>query len=114
MMLDLVLTAAAFVVFIVAVFLRHIHQWSLSPPLLGLAAGVILGPEALNVLVLPADQLADTMETAARLLMAVALMAVALRYPLDQIRAKSRDVAIMLGVVLPVMVAVTATGAMAT
>ena len=110
-MLDVVLFAASLVVIVVAVLLRHLDRWSISPPLLGLLAGVLLGPEAAGVLVIPATEAVEVMQLAARLLMAVALMAIALRYPLGDLRRRAREIAVLLLIVLPVMAVVTAAGA---
>ena len=113
-MLDLVLLAAGTVVIIVAVLLRHLEQWSLSPPLLGLLAGILLGPQVLGALVIPPEDAVGIMREASRLLIAVALMAIALRYPLAELRTRARELLILLLLVLPVMAMVTAAGAVLT
>lgn len=112
--MDIVLAAAGAVAFVVAASLRHLQRWSISPPLLGLLAGMLLGPEAIDVLRLPPGQEIAIMKIAARLLLAVALMAIALRYPLAAVRARVGEVALLLAVVLPVMAAVLAAGAVST
>lgn len=110
-MVDVVLLAAGLVALVVAVFLRHLQRWSITPPLLGLVAGVLLGPQLLGVLDLPRADAIRTTELAARLLLAVALMGIALRYPLAEARSRVREVAVLLLVVLPAMAVVTAAAA---
>lgn len=110
-MLDVVLFAAGAVAVFVAAFLRHLQRWSVTPPLLGLVTGVLLGPEVMGVLVIPAGDGVHVMSVAARLLLAVALMAIALRYPVSKMRPRTGEVAVLLLLVLPVMAAVLAMGA---
>ena len=109
--LDIVLFAAGLVAVIVAMLLRHLEQWSITPPLLGLLTGTVLGPQLGDVLVLPAGEEVRIMHVAARLLLAVALMAIALRYPLNDARRRLPQVALLVLVVLPVMTGVLALGA---
>lgn len=110
-MLDIVLVAAGVVAVFVAAFLRHLQRWSITPPFLGLVTGVILGPKAFGVLVIPAGDDIHVMQIAARLLLAVALMAIALRYPVPQMRRRTGEVAVLVLLVLPLMAAILAAGA---
>lgn len=110
-MLDVVLLASGAVAVVVAVLLRHLERWSISPPFLGLMTGVLLGPEVLDVLSFPPGEDVRVLTVAARLLLAVALMAVALRYPIDAIRGRLRQVVLLIAVVLPFMAAVLIAGA---
>lgn len=110
-MIDVVLLAAGLVAIFVAAFLRHLQRWSVTPPLLGLVTGVLLGPQGIGVLVIPAGDDVHVMKIAARLLLAVALMAIALRYPVSEMRQRTREVAVLLFLVLPVMAAALAAGA---
>ena len=109
--LDIVLFAAGLVAVLVAMLLRHLEQWSITPPLLGLLTGTVLGPQLGGVLLLPAGEEVRIMQVAARLLLAVALMAIALRYPLNDVRRRVPQVALLVLVVLPVMTGVLALGA---
>jgi NhaP-type Na+/H+ or K+/H+ antiporter len=109
--LDVVLLAAGLVAVVVAAFLRHLQRWSITPPLLGLVTGIMLGPEVAGVLALPPGEDVRVMTTAARLLLAVALMAVALRFPVTDLRKVAGQVALFVLVVLPAMAAVVAAGA---
>lgn len=110
-MLDIVLLSAGVVAVFVAAFLAHLQRWSITPPLLGLVTGVLLGPQVLGVLSIPAGDDAHVMKIAARLLLAVALMAIALRYPVATARKRTGEVTVLLLVVLPVMAAIMAVAA---
>jgi NhaP-type Na+/H+ or K+/H+ antiporter len=80
-----------------------------SEPVLALAMGVVLGPEALGVLALPPlTQDTAWLHTAARLLLAISVMAVALRHPVSAARANLRPVLLLLAVAMPLMAVVTA------
>jgi NhaP-type Na+/H+ or K+/H+ antiporter len=108
--LDVALFAAGIVAVVVAVLWRHLQRWSITPPLLGLLTGVLIGPHVLGALVIPSVDRVRVMQIAARLLLAVALMAIALRYPLDDVRRRVRDVSLLILVVLPVMAGILAVG----
>lgn len=110
-MLDIVLVAAGVVAIVVAAFLRHLQRWSISPPLIGLVTGVVLGPQVIGVLVVPGGEEVQIMKIAARLLLAVALMAIALRYPVSRMRPRVGEVAVLVLLVLPIMAGVMAAGA---
>lgn len=110
-MLDVVLFAAGVVAVVVAAFLRHLERWSITPPLLGLLTGILLGPEVLGAVTIPPAEDAHVMRIAARLLLAVALMAIALRYPITQMRRRTGEVAVLVLVVLPIMAGIMAAGA---
>jgi sodium/hydrogen antiporter len=106
--LELVLAAGGLVALFVAVFFRALQRWSISPPLLGLVTGVLLGPEVLGVLSVPSGDETHVMRIAAQLLLAVALMATSLRYPISTMRARIVEVALLVVVVLPAMTVIVA------
>jgi sodium/hydrogen antiporter len=108
---DDVLLVAGLLGVLIAASARHLERWSVSPALLGLVAGVVIGPRVLDLLSIPSGEDIGVMTTAARLLLAVALMAIGLRYPIAEVRRRLREVAVLVGVVLPVMVGVVAAGA---
>jgi sodium/hydrogen antiporter len=110
--LDIVLVASGGVALVVATFFVHLERWSITPALIGLVTGVVLGPQLVGVLAIPAEDQVHVLYVAARLLLAVALMGIALRYPVSAVRARAGEVAVLLLVVLPVMAAVVAAGAM--
>lgn len=111
-MLDLLLATIGVLGVAVAASSGIIDRSPLNPPLLALALGVVLGPEVLGLVGLPGGMHHDLLHTASRLLLAVGLMAVALRYPIDAVRARLPEVTLLVLVVLPVMAAVVALGAM--
>ncbi|MFC4373409.1 cation:proton antiporter [Nocardia halotolerans] len=109
MELDVVLAVVGCLGVVVAAISAAMRRLPLSEPLLGLTAGVLLGPELLGVLALePLTAEASTLHEAARMLLAISVMAVALRYPISEIRGQWRAVTLLLVVAMPVMAAVTA------
>lgn len=110
-MLDIVLLAAGGLALIVGALFGHLERWSMTPPMLGLLTGVVLGPQLLAALSIPAGEQIRAMQVAARLLLAVALMGIALRYPTSAMRARAGEVALLLVVVMPAMALVVAAGA---
>lgn len=110
-MVDIAMLAAGLVAVVVAVLWRHLQRWSITPPLLGLLCGVLIGPHVIGLLVIPAEEAVGVMHLAARLLLAVALMAIGLRYPLADVRRRIGEVSVLLLVVLPAMAGILAGGA---
>ncbi|NGP09704.1 hypothetical protein G6038_30450 [Rhodococcus sp. 14C212] len=109
MILDIVLTTVGVLGAGVAALSAKMRRLPLSEPLLGLAAGVLLGPYVLDVLPLPpltAEQ--GLLHETSRILLAISVMAVALRYPITEVRRQWRPVAVLLAVAMPGMAAVTA------
>ncbi len=109
MVIDVVLVSAGVLGLVVAAVSGRLRRWPVSEPVLALALGVVLGPELLGVLTVPPFT-EDTawLHTAARLLLAISVMAVALRYPVRDARARLRPVLLLLAVVMPVMALMTA------
>lgn len=110
-MLDLVLTAVGVLGVAVVAVSGRMERWPMNPPLLALGLGVVLGPEMLGAVEVPTGMEVTVMHTAARLLLAVGLMAVALRYPITDVRQRVPAVALLLLVVLPLMAVTVAAGA---
>lgn len=76
----------------------------ISEPLLALVAGVLIGPAILSLLDLSSfGGREEILEGAARLTLAVALMGVALRLPVGYLSRNWRSLAILLGLVMPLM-----------
>lgn len=109
--MDVVMVVAGVVALLVAALLGRLQRWSISPPMLGLVAGVIAGPEVLGALNIAEAEQVRVMQVAARLLLAVALMAIGLRYPISQMRQRIGPVAVLVVVVMPIMALVLAGGA---
>ncbi|MDM7490988.1 cation:proton antiporter [Rhodococcus indonesiensis] len=109
MSIDIVLATVGVLGVGVAALSAKMRRLPVSEPLLGLAAGVLLGPYVLDVLSLPALTVEQgLLHEASRILLAVSVMAVALRYPMTDVRRQWRPVAVLLAVAMPVMAAVTA------
>jgi sodium/hydrogen antiporter len=109
--LDIVLTAGGLVALLVAVFFRALQEWSISPPFLGLLTGVLLGPEVVGALSVPAGDEQHVMRIAAELLLGVALMSIALCHPIAAMLTRVREVALLVIVVLPAMTVIVAVSA---
>ncbi|SNS18943.1 sodium/proton antiporter, CPA1 family [Geodermatophilus pulveris] len=109
MLIDVLLVVAGVLGLLVAALSERLRRLPVSEPVLGLAVGVLVGPELLGVLA-PPPLTEDTtwLHTVTRLLLAVSVMAVALRYPVGQARARWRPVLLLLAVVMPAMALVTA------
>jgi sodium/hydrogen antiporter len=106
---DLLLLAGGVLAVGVAALSSRLRRLPLSEPLLGLVVGVVLGPAVTGALPLaPLTEDHTWTHTASRLLLAVSVMAIALRYPFREARAQSRPVLLLLAVAMPVMAVVTA------
>ncbi|MGB2918826.1 MAG: cation:proton antiporter [Mycobacterium sp.] len=109
MELDIVLAAVGVLGVVVATMSAKMRSLPISEPLLGLVAGIVLGPQVVGVLAMPtlvAEQ--SLLHEVSRVLLAISVMAVALRYPFGEIRRHVRPVLILLLLVLPVMAVVSA------
>lgn len=108
MLIDVVLVVAGALGLGVAALSDRLRRLPVSEPVLALAAGVLLGPELLGLLdVPPLTEDSTWLHTGTRLLLAISVMAVALRYPVSDARRRLRPVLLLLAVVLPVMALVT-------
>lgn len=109
MTIDVVLAAAGVLALGVAALSERLRRMPVSEPLLALFAGVLLGPTVTGVLKLaPVTEDQAWLHTAARLLLAISVMSVALRYPLGQVRSRVRPVLLLLAIAMPVMAATSA------
>lgn len=107
-MLNLYLTIVGALAVLLAFVSRRIEDVPLSEPLLALALGVIAGPELLGVLELSATHEKTVLLEASRLLLAISLMGIALRYPPARIRERIAPTVLLLAVVMPGMAAISA------
>lgn len=108
MTLDVLLVAVGALGVAVAALSSRIRRLPVSEPLLGLVAGVLAGPEVLGALALPPiTEEHTTVHEAARILLAVSVTGVALRYPFGAVRAQLRPVLILLLVAMPAMALVS-------
>jgi sodium/hydrogen antiporter len=86
---------------------RPLRELPLSEPLVALLLGVLLGPAVLGALAVPAAMQAATLKLAAEVVLAMSLMAVALRFTPADLRAAVRPLTLLLTIVLTGMVAVS-------
>ncbi|WP_309064005.1 cation:proton antiporter [Streptomyces sp.] len=107
-MLNVLLTVVGGLGLVVAALSGPLGRAPLSAPLLALLTGVVFGPEVLGVLDLPTvleghQELHDV----SRLLLAVSVMSVALRYPFRDVRARVRPLLVLLVVAMAGMALLT-------
>ncbi|MCV7153353.1 cation:proton antiporter domain-containing protein [Mycolicibacterium pyrenivorans] len=109
MELDIVLAAVGLLGVVVATMSAKMRSLPISEPLLGLTAGIVLGPQVTGVFTFPSLAVEQSvLHEASRILLAISVMAVALRYPFGDIRRHGRALLILLLIVLPVMALVSA------
>lgn len=104
MTLDLMLLSLGVLGAVIAGLSFRIRNLPISEPMLALLVGVVLGPHVAGVVSLP-TLIHDhaLLHEATRLLLAVSVMSVALRYPVSAARGRLRSVLILLAVAMPVM-----------
>jgi NhaP-type Na+/H+ or K+/H+ antiporter len=115
MALDSLLLAVGVLGVVVAALSSRIRTLPVSEPLLALLIGVLIGTADTDLLAIP-TLLEDhgRLHEATRLLLAVSVMSVALRYPITAVRRQQRPVLILLLVGMPLMALVSAGLAWAT
>lgn len=87
---------------------RRIRHLPLSEPLLALVLGVALGPHGFRLLEVPDGSEHVLLHEGSEVLLAIAVMAVALRYAVDDLRQHLVAVAVLIAVVMPLTAAVAA------
>lgn len=108
-MLDVVLAVVGLLAVVVAAVSERMRRLPLSVPLIAVVVGALAGPHALGVVDVGTvvDRHAEFHE-GARVLLAISVMAIALRYPFRDARAQLRPVVLLLLVAMPTMAAITA------
>lgn len=107
--LDVVLVSVGVLGLVVGALSARIRRLPLSEPLLALALGLLLGPQLLGVVDLsPLPSGHAAVHDATRVLLAVSVMGVALRYPFRAVRAQWRGVVLLLAVAMPAMALISA------
>ncbi|MFV0131937.1 cation:proton antiporter [Streptomyces sp. HMX87] len=107
-MVDTLLTVAGALALVVAALSALIQRLPLSGPLLALLTGIVFGPAVLGVIDLPTVvEGHKELHEVSRILLAVSVMAVALRYPMNAVRSRIRPVAVLLGVAMLGMLVLT-------
>lgn len=85
-----------------------LRRLPLSEPLAALVLGVVIGPQLFGVVTLPAEETVHILHVAARIALAISLMAVALRFPLGDYLDSLRPIVVLITAVLVLMAAVGA------
>jgi NhaP-type Na+/H+ or K+/H+ antiporter len=106
--LNVYLTAIGVLAVALVFVSRRIRDLPLSEPLLALALGVVIGPRITGWVRLEEPGMTRILLEASRLLLAVSLVAIGLRYPLSEVRKRTGRVVLLLAVVMPGMAAVSA------
>jgi NhaP-type Na+/H+ or K+/H+ antiporter len=107
--IDVVLAAVGLIGVVVAALSAKMRRLPVSEPLLGLVAGIVIGPQLLGAFLLPpVTEEHSLLHEVSRILLAVSVMAVALRYPITDLRRVWRPVTLLLLVAMPVMAVVSA------
>jgi NhaP-type Na+/H+ or K+/H+ antiporter len=108
-MLDVILAFVGLLAVVIAALSERIRSLPLSAPLLALATGVVLGPEVTGLLDVASvvDRHAE-FHDGTRILLAVSVMAVALRYPFADVRDQGPAAALLVAVAMAGMAALTA------
>lgn len=107
-MLDILLTVAAALALAVAALSALIQRAPLSGPLLALLTGIVFGPAVLGVIDLPTVvEGHKELHEFSRLLLAISVMGVALRYPILDARSRVRPVTVLLTVAMLGMALIT-------
>lgn len=101
-MTDVLLTAVGGLAVVLALASRRLRDLPFSEPLAALLLGLALGP-GLGLVEVPGGERAHVLELTARLVLGVSLTAVALRYPVTDLRARLPQVTLLLAVVMPGM-----------
>jgi NhaP-type Na+/H+ or K+/H+ antiporter len=96
---------------LIAFFTTPIRELPVSDPLLALVLGVGVGPDVLGLIDIPDGERASIFLESSRLLLAIALMAAALRYPVRDLRPLLRPLVVL--VVLAMIGMVVIGGALA-
>lgn len=102
--LNLALLVVGGLILVIGLLSGLVRRSLLSEPLVALLVGVLLGPLALGVLDVARWGSQETiLEQAARLTLAIGLMGVALRLPKGEPFRRWRTLAVLLGLVMPLM-----------
>lgn len=107
-MIYVYLAAIGALAVVVALLSGRMRELPVSEPVLALGLGVLIGPAALGIVELPPEHRSTVLLEASRLLLAIALMAIALRYRFSEVRSRLRAVAVLVVVAMPAMAAITA------
>lgn len=97
---------------VLALSSRRMRELPLSEPMLALVLGAVVGPYALGLITVPDDVRDAALLEGSRLIVALSVMEAALRFPASQLRRIVRAVVLLLLVVMPISVVVSAAAAL--
>ena len=103
-----VYAASGLLALVLAPFSYHVRRLPLTGPMVALALGAVVGPQALGLVTIPRELRDPLLLEAARLMLAVSLIGVALRFPVRSLRQVVRPVLLLVAIVMPLAAAVTA------
>ncbi|MEX2290429.1 MAG: cation:proton antiporter [Mycobacteriales bacterium] len=93
---------------LLVLFSASIRRLPFSGPLLALLLGVLAGPQVLDLVTVPETHRDLLLLEASRLMLAVSLIGVALRFPVSALRPVLRPVLLLVAVVMPLAALATA------
>ncbi len=99
--------AAGALALVLALASSRIRSLPVTEPMLALALGVVLGPHVGGVLVIADESRTVLLLETARLLLALSLISVALRFPVRDLRPVLRPVIVLVAVGMPLFAAIT-------
>jgi NhaP-type Na+/H+ or K+/H+ antiporter len=100
--------SAGLLALLLALYSQRVRRLPVSGPLLALVLGVVVGPQVLDVVSVPEQVRDPLLLEAARLMLAVSLIGVALRFPVTGLRPVLRPVLLLVLVVMPLAALSTA------
>lgn len=86
---------------------RRLRDLPVTGPLMALGIGVLVGPAVVGLLDIDEGTRLDLLHQSARISVGLAVMAVALKYTLSDLRKETRTLALLICVVLPAMTALS-------
>jgi NhaP-type Na+/H+ or K+/H+ antiporter len=97
---------------VLALMSTRLRQWPVSEPLTAMVLGIALGPQVLGVVEIGPPLRDPLLLEGSRLLLAVSVMAAALRFPVRDLRGLTPALAVLLVVVMPLAAAITGAAAL--
>lgn len=104
-MLDILMATLGALALALGLASEPVRRLPLSEPLAALVLGVLIGPEVMGLVELPSGEVEHILHVAARIALAISLMAVALRFPVQTYREHSRTIILLIVVVMAIMAA---------
>lgn len=107
-MLNIYLATIGLLAVLLAFISKRIRDLPVSEPLLAMVLGILIGPRVAGWVELTDPDMMRVLLEASRVLLAISLIAIGLRYPINQIRERTGRVVLLLVVVMPGMAAISA------